>query len=72
MQERQREIFVDGSVSGVRRSVLLSSIAEVVEWFDFMVYLSLAPVLARVFSLRIVSRSWDRGESLPLPSWRAR
>jgi hypothetical protein len=29
--------------------VLFSSIGEVVEWFDFMVYASLAPVLARVF-----------------------
>ena len=29
--------------------MLFSSIGEVVEWFDFMVYLSLAPVLARVF-----------------------
>jgi MHS family proline/betaine transporter-like MFS transporter len=28
--------------------VFFSSIGEVVEWFDFMVYLSLAPVLAKV------------------------
>ena len=28
---------------------LFSSIGVVVEWFDFMVYLSLAPVLAKVF-----------------------
>jgi MFS transporter, MHS family, proline/betaine transporter len=32
-----------------RRAIFFSSIGEVVEWFDFMVYLSLAPVLARVF-----------------------
>ncbi len=49
MPERQRKVLVDGSVPSVRRSVLFSSIGEVVEWFDFMVYLSLAPVLARVF-----------------------
>jgi hypothetical protein len=30
-------------------SVLFSSIGEVAEWFDFMVYSSLAPELARVF-----------------------
>jgi hypothetical protein len=49
MPERRRKVLVDGSVPSVRRSVLFSSIGEVVEWFDFMVYLSLAPVLARVF-----------------------
>ena len=49
MPIRRRQVFADGSVSSVRRSVLFSSIGEVVEWFDFMVYLSLAPVLARVF-----------------------
>ncbi len=31
-----------------KRVIFLSSIGEVVEWFDFMVYLSLAPVLAKV------------------------
>ena len=31
-----------------KRAIFLSSIGEVVEWFDFMVYLSLAPVLAKV------------------------
>jgi MHS family proline/betaine transporter-like MFS transporter len=37
-------------VAGPRRTtVLLSSIGEIVEWFDFMIYLSLAPVLATVF-----------------------
>ena len=49
MPERRRKILVDGSVPSVRRSVLFSSIGEVVEWFDFMVYLSLALLLARVF-----------------------
>lgn len=32
-----------------RRTVLLSSVGEIVEWFDFMIYLSLVPILARVF-----------------------
>jgi MHS family proline/betaine transporter-like MFS transporter len=32
-----------------RTTVLLSSVGEIVEWFDFMIYLSLAPVLAKVF-----------------------
>ena len=31
-----------------KRAIFLSSIGEIVEWFDFMVYLSLAPVLAKV------------------------
>jgi MHS family proline/betaine transporter-like MFS transporter len=29
--------------------VLFSSVGEIVEWFDFMIYLSLVPILARVF-----------------------
>jgi MHS family proline/betaine transporter-like MFS transporter len=29
--------------------VLFSSLGEIVEWFDFMIYLSLVPILARVF-----------------------
>jgi MFS transporter, MHS family, proline/betaine transporter len=32
-----------------RRTILLSSLGEIVEWFDFMIYLSLAPILAKVF-----------------------
>ena len=32
-----------------RRTVLFSSVGEIVEWFDFMIYLSLVPILARVF-----------------------
>jgi len=32
-----------------RWTVLLSSVGEIVEWFDFMIYLTLAPILARVF-----------------------
>jgi MHS family proline/betaine transporter-like MFS transporter len=41
---------VSTEVAGPRRTtVLLSSIGEIVEWFDFMIYLSLAPVLATVF-----------------------
>lgn len=28
---------------------MLSSVGEIVEWFDFMIYLTLAPILARVF-----------------------
>jgi hypothetical protein len=52
MPERRRKGLVDGSVPS-------GSIGEVVEWFDFMVYTSLAPVLARVFSLRTAGRrSW--------------
>ncbi len=31
-----------------RRTVLFSSVGEIVEWFDFMIYLSLVPILARV------------------------
>jgi MFS family permease len=34
--------------SAPKRTIFLSSMGEVVEWFDFMVYLSLAPVLAKV------------------------
>jgi len=49
MLESKRKALVGGSVPSVQRSVLFSSVGEVVEWFDFMVYLSLAPVLARVF-----------------------
>jgi hypothetical protein len=49
MPERRRKVLVDGSVPSVPWSVLFSSIGEVVEWFDFIVYASLAPVLARVF-----------------------
>ncbi|MEM7445362.1 MAG: MFS transporter, partial [Pseudomonadota bacterium] len=41
---------VDGARSDRRRtSVVLSSVGEVVEWFDFMIYLALAPILAKVF-----------------------
>ncbi|MCK5089615.1 MAG: MFS transporter, partial [Hyphomicrobiaceae bacterium] len=29
--------------------MLFSSVGEIVEWFDFMIYLSLVPILARVF-----------------------
>jgi len=29
--------------------VLFSSLGEIVEWFDFMIYLSLVPILAQVF-----------------------
>ncbi len=59
MHGRQREVSANGNVPSVRRSVLFSSIGEVVEWFDFMVYLSLAPVLARVFFAEGSSRrSW--------------
>ncbi len=32
-----------------RTSIVLSSVGEVVEWFDFMIYLALAPILAKVF-----------------------
>jgi MFS transporter, MHS family, proline/betaine transporter len=41
-------VRLGGGVPTVRVSVFFSSIGEVVEWFDFMVYLSLAPVLAKV------------------------
>jgi MHS family proline/betaine transporter-like MFS transporter len=34
--------------SAPQRAIFLSSVGEVVEWFDFMVYLSLAPILAKV------------------------
>jgi Sugar (and other) transporter len=34
--------------SVAKRVIFLSSMGEVVEWFDFMVYLSLAPVLAKI------------------------
>jgi MHS family proline/betaine transporter-like MFS transporter len=45
----QRKSLLDNKSPSVRRSIFLSAIGEVVEWFDFMVYLSLAPILARVF-----------------------
>ena len=48
MPEDKKVQIVEGT-SAVRRSLFFSSIGEVVEWFDFMVYLSLAPVLAKVF-----------------------
>ncbi len=43
------KVTVADGRSTARRSIFFSSIGEVVEWFDFMVYLSLAPVLAKVF-----------------------
>jgi MFS transporter, MHS family, proline/betaine transporter len=46
MRASQRENTIATSKS--RRSIFFSSIGEVVEWFDFMVYLSLAPILAKV------------------------
>ena len=49
MAESGHKGVVGGGVPTVQRSVLFSSIGVVVEWFDFMVYLSLAPVLAKVF-----------------------
>lgn len=48
MPEDKKVQIVEGT-STVPRSLFFSSIGEVVEWFDFMVYLSLAPVLAKVF-----------------------
>jgi hypothetical protein len=49
MPEKSRRVLVRGTVFGLGRSVSLSAIGELVEWFDFMIYLSLAPILARVF-----------------------
>ncbi|HET7239506.1 MAG TPA: hypothetical protein VFI76_10780, partial [Terrimicrobiaceae bacterium] len=48
MPEARRKVAAPGG-SGAKRAIFLSSMGEVVEWFDFMVYLSLAPVLAKVF-----------------------
>jgi MFS transporter, MHS family, proline/betaine transporter len=48
MPKSQRTFFVEEMPRSARRSVFLSAIGEVVEWFDFMVYFSLAPILARV------------------------
>jgi MFS transporter, MHS family, proline/betaine transporter len=49
MPKSQRRFLADKGPPSARRSIFFSAIGEVVEWFDFMVYLSLAPILARVF-----------------------
>ncbi len=49
MPESQRNTSNAGKNPAANRAIFLSSIGEVVEWFDFMVYLSLAPILAKVF-----------------------
>ncbi len=49
MPESQRRTSNVGKNPAANRAIFLSSIGEIVEWFDFMVYLSLAPILARVF-----------------------
>jgi MHS family proline/betaine transporter-like MFS transporter len=49
MPESQRRTSNVGKNPAANRAIFLSSIGEVVEWFDFMVYLSLAPILAKVF-----------------------
>ena len=48
MPEDKKVQIVEGT-STARRSLFFGSIGEVMEWFDFMVYVSLAPVLAKVF-----------------------
>jgi MFS transporter, MHS family, proline/betaine transporter len=49
MPKSRRQHVVDNEPPSASRSIFFSAIGEVVEWFDFMVYLSLAPILARVF-----------------------
>lgn len=48
MLKRDRGVIDSSENSAAKRAIILSSIGEVVVWFDFMVYLSLAPVLAKV------------------------
>src|SRR4029077_11378631 len=48
MLKRERGVIDSSENSAAKRAIILSSIGEVVAWFDFMVYLSLAPVLAKV------------------------
>ena len=48
MPKRNGGVFHPLEKPAAKRVIFLSSIGEVVEWFDFMVYLSLAPVLAKV------------------------
>ena len=48
MLKRDRGVIDSSENSAAKRAIILNSIGEVVEWFDFMVYLSLAPVLAKV------------------------
>ena len=48
MLKRDRGVIDSSENSAAKRAIILSSIGEVVAWFDFMVYLSLAPVLAKV------------------------
>ena len=48
MPKRNGGVIDAAEKSAAKRAIFLSSIGEVVEWFDFMVYLSLATVLARV------------------------
>jgi hypothetical protein len=49
MPEHSRRVLVREEQFPVWGFGSLSAIGEVVEWFDFMIYLSLAPILARVF-----------------------
>jgi MHS family proline/betaine transporter-like MFS transporter len=48
MLKRNGGVIHAAENSAAKRAIFLSSIGEVVEWFDFMVYLALAPVLAKV------------------------
>jgi MFS family permease len=48
MLKRDRGVIDSSENSAAKRAIILSSIGEVVAWFDFTVYLSLAPVLAKV------------------------
>ena len=38
-----------GGARGTRRSELIGALGTVVEWYDFSLYIYLAPVYARVF-----------------------
>ena len=48
MLKRNGGVIHAAENSAAKRAISLSSIGEVVEWFDFMVYLALAPLLAKV------------------------